>query len=132
LEQVARGSNRLAKGRNVDQMQYRTQGNRELGHHVAAGSVLLSALKFSLDIELRHLDIAKGHVDVFVAEQLHKHGQADAQPYHFGRKAVTQAMRSDFAGAISPAGVGVQHLEQLSVKGTAAGAAGKQKPLRLG
>jgi len=44
--------------------------HRELGHHVAAGSVLLSALKFSLDIELRHLHIAKGHVDVFVAEQL--------------------------------------------------------------
>ena len=89
MEQVARGSNRLAKGRNVDLLQYRTQGNRELGHHVTGGSILLSALKFSLDIQLRHLHIAKGHVDVFVAEQLHKRRQADAQPYHFGRKAVT-------------------------------------------
>lgn len=84
---MARGSNRLAKGRNVDLLQYRTQGNWELGHHVAAGSVLLSALKFSLDIELCNLHIAKGHVDVFVAEQLHKHGQADFPDYVSSRSA---------------------------------------------
>src|SRR5262249_9893561 len=99
---------------------------------MADGSVLLSTLKFSLDIELRHLHIAESHVDVFVAEQLHERGQADAQAHHFGRKAVTQAMRSDFARAISTAGVGGQHLEQLSGIATAAGAAGEQKDLRPG
>jgi hypothetical protein len=40
-----------------------------------------------LDIELCNLHIAKGHVDVFVAEQLHKHGQADFPDYVSSRSA---------------------------------------------
>jgi hypothetical protein len=38
-------------------------------------------VKFSLQIELRYLHIAKGHVDIFVSEQLHKHRQANTEPY---------------------------------------------------
>ena len=48
-------------------------------------------------------------------------GHRAAPPPHGER-----GMRSDFARAISAAGVGGQHLEQLSVVGAAAGAAAKK------
>ena len=57
---MARGTNRLVNGRNVDLLKYRTQSDWELRDRVAAGSVLLRMVKFSLDIELRQLHIAKG------------------------------------------------------------------------
>jgi hypothetical protein len=37
---------------------------------------------------LGDLDIAQGHVDVFVAEQLHESGKADTEAEHLGGKAV--------------------------------------------
>jgi hypothetical protein len=37
---------------------------------------------------LGDLDITQGHVDVFVAEQLHESGKADTEAEHLGGKAV--------------------------------------------
>jgi len=49
---------------------------------------LPSAVKFPLEIELNHFDIAQGHADVAVSHHLHQGRQADAQAHHLGGEGV--------------------------------------------
>jgi hypothetical protein len=39
-------------------------------------------VKFALEVLLEDLDIAQGHADVFVPEQLHQSRRTDAQTEH--------------------------------------------------
>jgi hypothetical protein len=116
LEQMAGGRDRLAKGSEVGFL-WRSGGDGELGNRVKGSSILTSAVKFSLQVELRHFHIAQGHADVFVPEQLHEHGETNAEPYHFSCEAVPEAVGSDFACATNAAGAFGQDMAEAMVDG---------------
>jgi hypothetical protein len=48
---------------------------------------------------LSNLDIAQGHANVFVPEQLHESGKADAEADHLGGIGVAKLVRGDRTGA---------------------------------
>jgi hypothetical protein len=60
-----------------------TLGRKQFRDEVALRGVLQGAVKLALKILLSDLDIAQSHADVFVSEQLHQCGKADAQAEHF-------------------------------------------------
>ena len=47
------------------------------------GRVLAGQVKLALEVLLSDLQIAQGHADVVVSQQLHEGGQADTQAEHF-------------------------------------------------
>lgn len=73
------GGDGLADGSKIGPPWGRGGWERELGNGVEGRSILTSAVKFSLEVEQGDFDIAQGHADVFVSEQLHESGQADTQ-----------------------------------------------------
>jgi hypothetical protein len=55
-------------------------------------AVLASEVKFALQVLLGDLEVPQGHGDVFVPQQLHESGQADAQTQHGRCEGVPQSM----------------------------------------
>jgi len=132
LEQMVSSRYRLVKSSEVDVLWRPGIRQGELGNGVQRGGILQSAVKFSLHVELGHLHVAHRHEDVFVSEQLHEHGQTDAQSYHFCGIAMAEAMGSYFVGTTSTTcGVG-QDLAEAIVEAGAAARARQQKSSRLG
>jgi hypothetical protein len=132
LEQMVSGRYSLAKSSKVDVLWRLGIGHGELRNCVQGGGILQSAVKFSLHIELGHLHVAHSHEDVFVSEQVHEYGQADAKSDHLCGIAMAKAVGSYFAGTTSTTcGVG-QDLAETIVEACAAARARKQKSSRLG
>ena len=63
-----------------------SRGKRERGQ--AVGCVLACAMKLALQILLGDLEVAQGHADVFVPQQLHESWEADAETEHLSGIAV--------------------------------------------
>jgi hypothetical protein len=78
--------NGLAKGGKICLMGDGRRGHGKLGDRVQGGHAFACTMKFPLQIELYHFHIAQSHMDVFVSEQSHEHGQADAEPEHLAGK----------------------------------------------
>jgi len=57
-------------------------GKRKRGQ--AVGRVLACAMELALQILLGDLEVAQGHADVFVPQQLHESREADAETEHLG------------------------------------------------
>ncbi len=53
------------------------------------GRLLSRLAKLALQILLGDLHIPQGHADIFVAEQFHQSGKADAEADHFRSKAMS-------------------------------------------
>ena len=62
------------------------------------GRVVAGQMELALQVLLSDFEIAQGHADIFVTEQLHEGGQADAEPEHLRGKGVAQMVRSDVCG----------------------------------
>jgi hypothetical protein len=56
------------------------RGKRERGQAVRC--VLACAMELALQILLSDFEITQGHADVFVSQQLHESGEADAETEH--------------------------------------------------
>src|ERR1700675_961945 len=56
---------------------------------------LSSAVKFTLQVLLRDVEIEQSHVDIFVFQQLHEGGQTDTEAQHGGCEGVSQAVGSN-------------------------------------
>src|SRR6516225_10496878 len=128
---MAGGRDRLAQSSEVGLL-WRSGGDGELGNQVEGSGILTSAVKFTLYVELRHFHIAQGHADVFVPEQLHEHGEANAEPYHFGCEAVPEPVGSDFTCTTSAAGGFGQDMAEALVDGTPFPLARQYKCSRFG
>src|SRR5205809_79179 len=81
-----------ADGRKIVACQRCIRREREVGNVVAVGSVLASQMKLTLEIDLSHGDVAQGHADIFMTEQVHERGKRDAQAHHFGGEGVPELM----------------------------------------
>jgi len=130
LEEMLSSRHSLAKSSKVDVLWH--PGSWELGNGVRGGGILQSAVKFSLHVELGHLNVAHRHEDVFVSEEVHEYGQTDAKANHLCGIAMAQAMRSYLAGTTSTTCGVSQDLAEAVVEACAAARARKQKSSRLG
>jgi len=57
-------------------------GNREDGYEVRMCGMLARSMKLALQVLLGDMHVAQGHADVFVAQQPHQSGKADAETEH--------------------------------------------------
>ena len=104
-------------------------GNREDGQGMRVGGMLAGCVELALQVLLGDLDVAHGHADIVVSQQLHESGKADTEAEHLRSESVAQAVRRDRAGAagsISSIGKGREKSLVQSVMATGAG----QKPAR--
>lgn len=83
LQQMTSCRERLADTGQICGAGRRTAGYRKLREEMWLGSILASQMEFALQVLLSDLQIAESHADVFVTEQLHECGQADAEAEHF-------------------------------------------------
>ena len=86
LQEVACSSQCLADSREVGAEGLLEGGKR--GQRMALCRILADLVELSLQVLVSDLDIAQGHTDVFVSEQLHQSGKADAQTEHLSGIAV--------------------------------------------
>ena len=83
LQQMTSCRQRLSDTGQICGAGRRTAGYRKLREEMRLGSILAGKMEFALQVFLSNLQIAEGHADVFLAERLHKHGQANVQAEHF-------------------------------------------------
>ena len=78
--------------------------DREVGDVVAVGCVLAGHMKLALEIDLSHGDVAQGHADIFMTEQVHERGKRDAEAHHFRSEGVPELMWDNMLRATRTAG----------------------------
>ena len=74
-------------------------GERERGHTMEMGCVLTGLMEFALQILLGDEQVAQGHANVCVPEQLHESGKANPEPEHLSGKSVPKPMGRHMARA---------------------------------
>ena len=77
---------------------------REFRNEVERSDALASAVKLALQVLLRDVEIAQGHADVCVSQQLHESGQTDTQAQHGSCEGVSKAVGGNRGSAASGAG----------------------------
>ena len=82
LEKMTGGGDGVANGGQIGAQRGCGWGERKLGYEVQLRRVQAGAVKFALQVLLSDLYITQGHADVFVSQQLHESGQADAEAEH--------------------------------------------------
>lgn len=79
LYQVTGGGDGIVNSGGVGAKWGSSWGKKRVGKGVEMEAVLASEVKFALQVLLGNLEVPQGHGDVFVPQQLHESGQADAQ-----------------------------------------------------
>lgn len=74
------------------------------GQTMRMSDILPGLIEFALHILLSHFQVAQGHPDVPVPEQLHQGREADPQSQHLRRKRMSQNVRCHMSSATGALG----------------------------
>jgi len=83
FQQMSCSGESAADSRKIGCSQRGVWRERQVGDGVDLWCVLAGQMKLALEIDLGNRDIAQGHADIFVTEQVHERGKRDAQAHHF-------------------------------------------------
>ena len=106
-----------------------SRGGKGECRQAVQGGILTCQVELSLQVLLSDLDIAQGHTDVFVAEQLHERRQADAHTEHFSGVGVPELVRRHVGRAVGSCGGIGQRNPKGAIQGIFAASPGQEPAL---